>query len=189
MSPALKHGDRLDVVPCGSQKIRAGDVIVFHNPQKDGKIAHRVISVRSGGIRTRGDNNPHPDPILLPPDRVIGRVMSVHRGNRSRRIAGGWTGRLFGAALTARRRIDVWMTSLLYPLYISLSRSAFVKRWIKGRLAMHVLCLERPEGREMQLLHKGRLIGRRFPKTVRWQIRRPFRLFVDEDSLPADALE
>jgi hypothetical protein len=39
-------------------------------------------------------------------------------------------------------------------------------------------------GKELQLLMGRRVIGRWLPGMSRWHIRRPFRLFVDEASLP-----
>jgi len=58
----------------------------------------------------------------------------------------------------------------------------------QGRLAAwmktELIYLPRPEGLEWQLWWKRLLIGRKMPDQPHWTIRRPFRLFVDEASLP-----
>jgi hypothetical protein len=47
-----------------------------------------------------------------------------------------------------------------------------------------VLSFDRAAGTELQLLIGRRVIGRWPPGKIGWQIRRPYRLFVDEEALP-----
>jgi hypothetical protein len=52
-----------------------------------------------------------------------------------------------------------------------------------------VISLNRDAGTELQLVMGRRVIGRWLPGKSGWNIRRPFRLFVDEESLPENKTE
>ena len=86
MNPAFKVLDGLQIIPYRDRMIRPGDVIVFNPPGLSHRVTHRVISVDSQGIRTRGDNNPYDDPWILTPDQVLGRVVCAQRRNWRRRL-------------------------------------------------------------------------------------------------------
>jgi signal peptidase len=184
MNPALKPGDRLDTVPYDGQKIRRGDVVVFISPLDGSKVVHRVVSVDSKGIKTRGDNCNRIDPWVLRPDQIIGRVISVHRRNRRRRIFGGYLGRVFAEAARALITIDFGASLLLRPFYDRLARSGIFRYWKPVWLEPRVISFSHSGGNELQLLMGRWVIGRRLPGMTQWNIRRPFRLFVDENSLP-----
>jgi len=189
MNPTLRAGDFLRVLPYDGRKIRAGDVIVFSSLEDGTKITHRVISVDSRGIKTRGDNGGNVDPWILRPDDLLGRVVSVQRGKRQLRIFGGPVGQLVGLTLKGIRMIDTEISRLFYPVYDWLARSGILRRWLKGRVDVRVVSLNRPGGKELYLLLGQRAVGRWLPGKDRWQIRRPFRLFVDEASLPENPSE
>lgn len=184
MNPTLKPGDRLDTVPYDGQKIRRGDVIVFISPLDESKAVHRVVSMDSKGIKTRGDNCNRIDPYVLSPDQILGRVISVHRKNRRRRIFGGYLGRVFAGTARVVTALDVSASFLLRPFYHRLARSRILRRWKPVWLEPRVISFSHPGGTELQLLMGRWVIGRRLPGMARWNIRRPFRLFVDENSLP-----
>jgi len=83
MAPTLNIGDLILIVGVDPSDVGVGDIIVFHVPHPYDKftpspIVHRVVErvVSSGGyyFRTKGDANLNPDPWLLPPENVIGRV-------------------------------------------------------------------------------------------------------------------
>ena len=184
MNPTLKPGDRLDTVPYDRQEIRRGDVIVFISPADESKVVHRVVSVDSNGIRTRGDNCNRIDPWVLSPDQIVGRVISVHRRNRRRRIFGGFWGSVFAGTARALYAIDSHTSILLRPFYDRLARSGILRRLVPVSIEPRVISFNHSGGSELQLLMGRWVIGRRLPGMARWHIRRPFRLFVDEDSLP-----
>lgn len=193
MNPTLRAGDSLRVIPYEDSEIRIGDVVVFCPPGCDHNVTHRVISVASEGIRTRGDNSNNVDSWVLTPDHILGRVIYAQRGNRRLRIYGGPTGRLsVVAAKTIRkiksvravRIIKSGISSLLHPPYHWLAQSGVFRQWLPARVEIQVLSFSRPAGTELQLLMGWRVIGRRLPGKGQWQIRRPFRLFVDEAALP-----
>lgn len=184
MNPTLKAGDGLLVVPYGDKKIRIGDVVVFRDPEGKYNIVHRVVAVDSRGVTTKGDNNINIDPWVLLPDDIIGHVVSAQRKSRIVTIHGGAWGRIFVPALWTIKQVNLAVSRTLYPVYHWIAGSGiFIKfNWFLPKI--HVLSFNRPEGRELQLLMRDRVIGRRLPGKDQWQIARPFRLFVDETSLP-----
>ena len=185
MNPLLMGGDGLHIVPYKGRPIRPGDVIVFIRPGGETKVVHRVVSVDSRGIKTRGDNpSNHVDPWVLAPDNILGRVVYIQRKNRRRRIFGGFMGRILAFSFRCLHLFDAVISFLLHPIYHRLSRSAWVRNRLHGLLKPRVFSFRRPEGMELQLVVRNRVIGRRFRGKGRWDIRRPFRIFVDEELLP-----
>ncbi|MEJ2232921.1 MAG: signal peptidase I [Syntrophobacterales bacterium] len=184
MNPTLKPGDRLFITPCDGRKIQRGDVVVFTPPGADYKVIHRAVSFEPQGIKTRGDNNNQVDPWLLRHDQILGRVFSAERGKRRRRIFGGAIGQLFGVAIRAVHSIDASVSSRFRPAYDRLAVAGVFRRWLPGWMKTKAISLSHPAGMELQLLMGRRVIGRWLPGKSGWNIRRPFRLFVDEESLP-----
>ena len=184
MNPTLKPGDRLWITPHNGQKIQRGDVVVFTPPGADYKVIHRVVSLDPSGIRTQGDNNNRVDPWLLSHDQILGRVFFSERGKRRRRIFGGEIGQLFGVVIRTIHALDARVASRFRPAYDRLARAGVFRRWLPGWMKTKAISLSHPEGTELQLLMGRRVVGRWLPGKSGWNIRRPFRLFVDEETLP-----
>ena len=184
MNPTLKPGVRLYVRAYHGQKIRRGDVVVFIQPGRDSKIVHRVTSVSSDGVRTRGDNCNHADDWVLRWENILGRVVAAQRGRKRLRVFGGPLGHSFAMAIRAIKSIDSLLSSLLRPFYQRLARRGVLRRWLPSRMRPRVISFKREAGTELQLVMGRRVIGRWAEGKSGWNIRRPFRLFVDEASLP-----
>jgi signal peptidase len=184
MNPTLRAGDRLQFTYCDDQKIRRGDVVVFIPPGGISKFAHRVISVNSNGIRTRGDNCNYEDDWVLSREHILGRVVAAQRGDRRRRIFGGPLGRFFAIFVRVIHAIDSPLSYLLRPAYSELARVSIFTRLLPTQMRPRVVSFEQEAGKELQLLMGRRVIGRWLPGMSRWHIRRPYRLFVDEGALP-----
>lgn len=184
MNPTLKIGDGLTVTPYGDSSIRIGDVVVFHSPERERYIVHRVISVNSRGIRTKGDNNSKVDSWILRPEDIVGRVISAQRKNRSITIHGGTRGRLLAPVLWTIKRINITVSGIFRPVYHYLARTGITRKLLSRLIKTQILYFKRPNGTEMQLIMGRRIIGRYYPGKAQWIIRRPYRLFVDEKSLP-----
>lgn len=182
MSPTLRPGDQIVVVPYDGWKARRGDVIVFRGPGGQ-QIAHRAVRVESQGIRTRGDNNRDMDPWTLSPEDILGQVVYVQRAKRRRKVFGGLAGRVFGAIVRGAHLLDASISRLLRPTYHRLARRRFATRFMSRHLQTRVVSFIRPEGLELHLLVGRLVIGRRLPGEAQWCIRRPFRLLVDETRL------
>ena len=184
MNPIFKAGDRLKIISNIHAKIRAGDVVVFISPDDGSKVVHRVVLVNSDGIKTRGDNCDKVDPWVLSPEQIVGRVVYSQRGKRRRRVFGGTVGQLFRVAIRSIHAMNSGFSSLLHPVYKGLSRSDIFRRWLPSGMRPRVISFTRAAGPELQLLIGRCVIGRWLPGKSGWNIRRPFRLFVDERSLP-----
>jgi signal peptidase len=180
MNPTLKAGDELYSVGYKGGEIRPGDVILFVPPGGESQVVHRVIYIDSKGIRTRGDNNNQIDPWLLSPDQILGRVICAKRGGGRRKVFGGRKGQLIAVTVRAIRVVDSCLSSFLRLAYLRLAETGILRRWLPARMKTRVISYIRPSGTELQLLMGRRVIGRKRPGQSRWNIRRPFRLFVDE---------
>ncbi len=183
MNPLFRDGDALTLVPCNGG-LRRGDVIVFTPPGGEHMIVHRVVSVGPGGVRTRGDNCGSVDPWDLQPRDIAGRVVSLRRKRRQIPIPGGAAGRLQHSAVRLLRIGDYAFSNLFRGAYHRLARSRFSRRHLHGLLARRVITVNRPEGKELQLMVGNRLAGRLLPGQKSWTIWRPYLLFVDEETLP-----
>jgi len=184
MNPILKPGDRLRVLPCGDGKIRVGDVIVILLPDREKHVVHRVVSVDSQGIRTRGDNNGNMDSWVLCPEDIIGRVDRAKRKNRTKKISGGLRGRIYVSGVRAIKQVDLKVSGSLHPGYRWLAKSGIFRKFLPQQMKPQVLCFKGSNFTEMQLLMGRRVVGSLLPGQDQWLIRRPFRLFIDELTLP-----
>jgi signal peptidase I len=184
MYPTLRDRDVLQGHPCECAAPVRGDVIVYPGGESQGLVAHRVIEQVANGYRCIGDNNANADSVSVQPDRVLGRVVAVHRLGKIVPVSGGPLGRVIGCAMRLRGRIDRAMSRVVGPAYRSIARSG-LPQCILGRwFPVRVVRFSRDGAEELRLFLGGRWIGGLTPGASRWWIRRPYRLFVDEKSLP-----
>jgi signal peptidase I len=178
MNPVLRDGDRLYYLPYKDRETEPGDVVVI-NPANGKKVIHRVLSTDSLGIRTGGDNSLRVDPWILERDQIVGKVVYAIREGKRLNIHGGLRGRVFSAPRRAIRRLMGMSFWVLEPPYHFIARAG-----IPGfpSLRPKVLAFQRPEGPELHLSWRGKIIGRKLPGKE-WWIRPPYRLFLKEDIL------
>jgi signal peptidase len=184
MNPTLKASDVLEIVPYGDNKIKCGDVIVFISPHQKQKVTHRVISISKQGIQTKGDYNKHIDPYLLNPNDIIGRVVSVKRNHRNIHISGGIAGRLYSKIIQLINYIALLISFLIHPVYLLIIKSGMIRRFFKTDSMIRIISIDKPNGSELKLMFGKKSIGYYNKSQDLWIIRRPYRIFVDEKSLP-----
>lgn len=184
MNPTLRDGDLLCVRACAEEEIKCGDVVVFLAPPGGPMIAHRVVTVDFRGIRTRGDNNTHEDCYIVNPSEILGKVEYAHRGSKEFQVRGGHCGRLIGRVLRIRKRLINAAVFTLRPVYRMPTFAGMFAPLIPQRIRPRVIRFERADKTQLQLLMGKRLIGVLPPGAKRWIIKPPFRLFVNEASLP-----
>jgi hypothetical protein len=183
MNPTLREPDLLQVEPYGNEPVRTGDVVCFKSPGGNTNIVHRVISIDPACIRTRGDNNSQPDPWFLEAEYLMGRVVAAQRGQRRRLIRGGRTGRIIAWSVRLRRAVWRVFAGVVSGVYQGLARSGPFDFLLPGGLRPRLFCFKGREAATLKLM-AGRLeIGRYDRERLEWQIRRPFRLFLNEQSL------
>jgi len=187
MNPTLKNLDMLEVVPYNGEEVKKGDVITFISPICDRSITHRVISVDSRGIRTLGDNNGHEDVGFRQAEDIIGKVVSAKRKKRHLIIYGGNMGCIHAAwvRLICRIRNGFWrFLQIFRPVYHYIcKKSSSLMKYAPPKLQPKILTFTRGDVVDQQIVIGKKVIGRRSYDGHRWQIRPPFRLFVDEKIL------
>ena len=184
MNPTLREPEIMEIVPCGGGSLRAGDVVLFLPPGSDRPVVHRVVRVSTAGISTRGDNNALEDHALLQCEDIRGRVVTAWRGKKRREIAGGFRGCWNGRWLRVRHLMDRGVSPLLHPLYRSLSLRGRVARCLPASFRPRVVVFQDQGKDRFRLLLGERVIGRYEEQERQWRIQRPFRLLVDERTLP-----
>jgi hypothetical protein len=184
MNPTLREPEIMEIRPYGSRPVRAGDVVFFLPPNADQMVVHRVVRVIPAGISTLGDNNTQEDAYLLQPESIRGRVVAAWRGQKRRKIAGGFLGRLTSRWLRWRRALDRGMSPLLHPLYQALSHRGLIARLLPAPFRPRVVVFHARGRDQFQLLLGRRVIGRYDDSQHQWQIQRPFHLLVDGRALP-----
>lgn len=177
MSSIFHDMDVLYYTP--NKRIRAGDVVVIKIPESKQKIIHRIISVGKKGIRTMGDCNPYPDNCLLSPGQILGTVIYGYRGRRRFSVSGGPV----GLARMYKERLKRLIIKSACPVLSSLYHSFHIYRLVIFLIRPKKVAFKRPDGTELHLLSRGRVIGRQLPGQ-KWQIKSPFRYLLDENSLP-----
>ena len=183
MNPTFWPGDGLKVVPYGDRAICCGDVVVFPYPSGNLNAVHRVIMVDSEGIRTQGDNNSKADPWVLKPEDIIGRVVSAHRGNNALVIVDGKAGVLLSSILRKKKDLLKRSFIILHPLYRWLAGTGLFQTLFLPLIRPRIRCFNCRGGMELHLVLGPWIIGRRLPGSDEWDIKRPFRLFVDVEKL------
>jgi len=187
MYPTLHILDALFILPYTGRAIRRGDVVIFIAPDQK-KVAHRVVLITKQGIMTRGDNNLSIDDRTLSPEDLIGQVITAKRGNHKLRVYGGSVGLILGM----KSHMICWMKycliHVLKPLYDYACISGLFKIWVPASLKPRVLYFCHSGNVKMQLLMGQKSIGSYDLEKKLWRIKPPYRLFVDEASLPNDCI-
>jgi hypothetical protein len=96
---------------------------------------------------------------------------------------------MFGLAMRAINVIDVRLSSQLRATYYRLARAGIFRPWLPSWMRPRVISFNRGAGTELQLVMGRRVIGKWQEGKSGWNIRRPFRLFVDEAALPENKAE
>jgi len=120
MSPFIKDGDVITVVPISSYEPHLGDVVVFTSPGTEELVIHRLVAKRDNShVLIKGDNLPTREH-LVAKRRILGSAKRVQRDGRTVALGLGPEKALI--ALLSRR-------SLLLPLLHALFHSTFLRRF------------------------------------------------------------
>jgi len=179
MIPTFRPGQLLYVRP-DVQDISPGDMVVFAGSSNNNYVVHRVVSISSSGLITRGDNNSRFDPQPVESTRLIGRVEMVEDKGNVKPVPGGrlrlWRARVRWGALRVKR----WLRIALKAPY-NLLRNSRIIRLALNRCFSHklkVIRLETPEGPLFKTIYKGRTIAHWWPQLNRFVCRKPYDLFI-----------
>jgi Signal peptidase, peptidase S26 len=176
MKPTLMPGDKIETEIVAFDELRPGDIIVYNSPDNIRlNIIHRVTGGDADGLITRGDNNSHTDSYRVRPEHRPLKVIAIERG--ARHITIGKHGMILHRLRMLQRKIRVFKRKYLYPVY------AFVA---DSRIFYPVGCLfkteirkfKRPKGIEFQLFIGKHRVGVLYPRTEKWYINFPWRMFI-----------
>jgi signal peptidase I len=184
MSPTIRRSDTLYVLPYNDTRVHIGDVVVFKSISQPIPTVHRVLRLDAFGITTMGDNNDSVDPHFLNSSDIIGKVVYLERRSKLKPVHGGWSGSLVGRLMRLRRLLDYHASRIGHPLYELLARHKVFVCWPFCSMRTKVVSFTRNGTNDLQLLWRGRVIGWFVPEVGTWTIKRPFRLFVDQSTLP-----
>jgi hypothetical protein len=91
MSPFIKDGDVVTVLPLGASGPRVGDVVAFLFPSTGKSAVHRVVRRVRGSYVLKGDNTSEADGTVSR-DRIIGVISRVERAGKRVRLGRGLAG-------------------------------------------------------------------------------------------------
>jgi signal peptidase len=185
MNPTLSRQDLLEIAPYQRQSSpKIGDVILFQVPHHELYAIHRIIDIKPDGFHTKGDNSDIIDPWVLQKEDICGQAVTAHQGDTYRKISGGFLGRLTGMSCVVRRKTNGLAVKLLGPVYRSFCTGGILNWLNPVRLTPRVATFQSDANESHKLLLGKRIIGSYDESLLQWQIKRPYRLFVDEASLP-----
>ena len=184
MNPTLTKQDLLEIAPYQEKPPKVGDVVLFQTSNSDNYVIHRIVNITHDGYKTKGDNSDLNDLWILQKKYIYGRIIAAHQGNKRRKIACGFLGRLTGYSCLLRRKTNQLTIKLLRPVYRSLCTGGFLHWLVPFRLTPQVATFRPGTIVSHKLLLGKRVIGSYDESRLLWQIRHPYRLFIDEKSLP-----
>ena len=184
MNPTLSALDLLEVEPYNQKKPKIGDVILLKLSTENLYVVHRIVKTSQSRYLTRGDNSTEVDPWILNRKKILGSVIAAQQGNKRRKIAGGFIGRLTGLSCLVRRKTSGLLVKILRPAYRPLCSGGFLHWLVPVRLTPQVATFQSGTNASHKLLLGKRIIGSYDESLLQWQIKRPYRLFVNENSLP-----
>jgi SynChlorMet cassette protein ScmC len=193
MNPTLIEPELLDVRPYGRKRARPGDIVCFKSPNGGETIVRRVVAVEGrrtgsgpapGRITTRGDNNPQDDPWLLQVDKIIGRVTAAQRGAGRKAVPGGWRGLLVRRLALLGRGMRGSADLLSRKLHRYAAVLGPFERLLPRRLRPRLIRFNARRRVVLKLMSGRQTVGQCDARRGEWRIRRPFHLFLDEQSLP-----
>ncbi|MBU0996166.1 MAG: signal peptidase I [Proteobacteria bacterium] len=184
MNPFFQDLDFFEIIPYNRETIQAGDVVVFVSPDTGDQVAHRVISVKNGGIRTKGDNNREKDSFVLRAMDIAGKVVFRTRMNKTCQVHGGAQGIFLHTIWQTWLVLSGMGRFLFRPAWLFLVNRRPLRWLLPFMPDIRVVSFARPEGKELQAFIGKYLVARRFPSETEWRLNRFSRLMIREDHLP-----
>ncbi len=183
MIPTFDEPDLLEVRAYRETPVRRGDVVCFQSPGTGKTVVHRVVAIGPDGVRTRGDNNSMDDPWVLQAENIVGRVKAAQRGTRRRVLHGGGRALLALRFARLRRSARIRTALVLDSLYKSIARLGPFDRVLPLDLRPRLVRFDTRYRAFPKLLMGRRVVGQYDPRRRKWRVRRPFSLFVNEETL------
>lgn len=122
---------------------------------------------------------------MLQAEDIIGRVMAAQRGARRRKVHGGRQGLVVLRCARLGQGIRRLAGSVPHKLYSLATGLGPFDRLLPRSLRLRVVRFDARYRVFLKLLSGRLTVGQYDDRREEWRIRRPFHLFVDEQSLPS----
>lgn len=157
-----------------------GDVVVFNDRNKNKTTVHRIVKFTPTGFITRGDNNLSDDQPINQQD-ILGKVVAAYRGEKRFRVRDGKYGYRIHCYLQIRKRVLPGLIKMFSFWYHLLSGSGIFINFLPKKFKLRII---EYHNRQAHLYIGNILVGRYDVRRHHWIIFRPWRIFVDEKTLP-----
>jgi signal peptidase I len=184
MNPTIKEKDILEVRPYHCNQILVGDVIAFKSSNCDRFIAHRISSITPKGILTKGDNCKSLDPWCLSSESIIGRVTTLWRNGKKRIILGGQAGQLNARIFKYIEEFKCKIVCQIYPFYYFLTKISILHPIFAHLFNQKFVAFRTSDKTNIIIFWGTKAIGKFDLRLCRWHIKEPFRILIDDTSLP-----
>lgn len=99
MTPFIRDGDVITIVPIVGDRCRLGDVVAFTHPETGRLVVHRIIDRMDADYLIQGDSSLGETDGIIRHDQLLGQVSGVERNGR--RV---WLG------IGAERKVIAWLS-------------------------------------------------------------------------------
>jgi phage repressor protein C with HTH and peptisase S24 domain len=101
MTPFIRDGDVISIVPITMDRCRLGEVVAFTRPETGHLVVHRIIGGTGRDYLIQGDSAVDETDGIISHDQLLGKVSRVERDGRCIWLGQG-LGRVFIAWLSRR---------------------------------------------------------------------------------------
>ncbi len=77
MQPTIRVGATVSYEQVPFSELKVDDIIVFKRPGDNALIIARITHVLTGGLETKGDNNPDPYPWVITATEYVGKIIRI----------------------------------------------------------------------------------------------------------------
>ena len=183
MNATLKPGDGLETYTYRDRaEIRVGDVIVYPHPFGTVDVVHRIIEIRRDGVITRGDNNNKIDPYTVGFDNIIGKVIAAKRKNRRIPVKGGKTG-FYIHKLMLLRKYSMQYGFRPLGVVSNIIAASGIFNVFHPVFNLRIIHINGDHQRQLILVTGNRAIGKLLEESGEWQIRFPYKYFINKSRL------
>ncbi|MCJ7424550.1 signal peptidase I [Candidatus Bathyarchaeota archaeon] len=77
MQPTIRVGATVSYEQVPYSELKVDDIIVFKRPGDNALIIARITHILTGGLETKGDNNPSPYPYNITATEYVGKIIRI----------------------------------------------------------------------------------------------------------------
>lgn len=185
MYPVIRAGDGINFEKYErSTSVKRGDVIIYSDPTLNLNIIHRVVKYKDSYFITRGDYNTHYDLTKLTFENIIGKVVSIKRGDKRIYLSNGITGLFLHKIMILRMHFSSFFLSPLRFVSNIIAGMRFLKV-CHNLFTTSIIAVKQGDESTEFLLFKGKVIGKQIKDSQFrcWKIKFPYKFFIDIDKL------